>query len=418
MAREPDPPGKTPQDGDRPDDDTGDTQQQDGFAQLRAHHQGLRALLGEVQALTDAAGAGDLLGRLSAEWAAHARAHGRLYEAATEAGLQDFAPLTETAIDTDLTSYLLRAARDLEGPLALAALRVAARLIGAIIEREEKPRSGLLAKARAAGVDPAALGGAIGAMPTPPSGQDGETLPRLRHLTVTQEDTMPRNSNMPERDEYGRFVSDDDRAGRGRGSARADDRDRDSRGRFVSDDDRGGRGRMSRRDDDDYGRGRSSGRYEDDDRRYGRSSRHDDDDRRSGRYDDDRGYSRDRGQGGWFGDSEGHSEAAQLGWQHRRDEDDDDYGRGRSSGRYDDDRRYGRSSRHDDDDRRGSGRYGDDRGSSRDHGQGGWFGDREGHSEAAQRGWDHRRDDDDDYGRGRSSGRYEDDDRRYGRGRR
>jgi hypothetical protein len=39
-----------------------------------------------------------------------------------------------------------------------------------------------------------------------------------------------------------------------------------------------------------------------------------------GRYrddgDDDRG--RDRGQGGWFGDSEGHSEASRRGWQNRR----------------------------------------------------------------------------------------------------
>ncbi|SIT86709.1 hypothetical protein [Pontibaca methylaminivorans] len=230
---------------------------------------------------------------------------------------------------------------------------------------------------------------------------------------------MPRH--MPERDEEGRFVSDSDhrnRSGgysRGRGGYDRDDDDRRysrgrSRGRYDDDDYSRGRGHGGwfgdseghseaselgwerRRREGDYGgrsRGRSS-RYDDDDRRYSRS-RYDDDRRYSrGRYDDD-DYSRDRGQGGWFGDSEGHSEASELGWERRRRE--GDYGgrsRGRSSRYDDDDRRYSRS-RYDDDD------Y------SRDRGQGGWFGDSEGHSEASELGWERRRREG-DYG-GRSRGR-------------
>lgn len=212
---------------------------------------------------------------------------------------------------------------------------------------------------------------------------------------------MPRYSNTPDRDERGRFISDDDR--------------RSSRSNY--DDDR--RSSSSRYDDDDRGssRSRSQGgwfgdreghsqaaqrgwdrRQEEDDRgssSRARSSRYDDDRRSSSsRYDDDdRGYSRDHGQGGWFGDREGHSQAAQRGWDRRHEEDD----RGSSS--------RARSSRYDDDRRSSSGRYADDdRGYARDHGQGGWFGDPEGHSEAAQRGWDHRRDEDDNrrsYSRGR-----------------
>jgi len=369
----------------------------DGFALLRKHHGSLRALLGECADITDGGQAEELLPRLADAWARHSQAHGQLYDAAVQAGLQEFPLLTETAIETDLVSFLLgRAGRDLEGPLELAGLRVAARLIGEIIEREEKPRSGLLAKAKAAGVEPAALGRRVGACMTRPSDGDGDTMPRLRHLTANQEDIMPRNANMPERDERGRFVSDDDYGGRGRGSSRYDDdRERDSRGRFMSDrdDDR----RYGRDRDGDYGR---HSRREDDDRRYARdrddyaraSRRYDDDRRYSRRDDDDRGYSRDRGQGGWFGDPEGHSEAARQGWDHRRDDDD------RYSSR-------GRSRRYDDDDRRYSRRDDDERGYGRDRGQGGWFGDPEGHSEAARLGWDHRRDDDDD-------------DRRYARGRR
>lgn len=121
-----------------------------------------------------------------------------------------------------------------------------------------------------------------------------------------------------ERDDQGRFMSGDDHRGGSRSSSRYDDddrryssyaRDRDERGRFTGGDDhrRGGYDRSGReRDDqgrfvsgDDHGYGRSSGRYDDDDRRY----------------------SRDRGQG-WFGDSEGHAEAARRGWEHRRDDDD------------------------------------------------------------------------------------------------
>lgn len=217
---------------------------------------------------------------------------------------------------------------------------------------------------------------------------------------------MPRYNDMPERDSHGRFVSDDDHRGYGRHGG-STYRERDRYGRFMSENGHNGRyssrhdeddRRYSSHRDDDYGREHSHGgwfgdprghseasrrgwehRREDDGRgSYSRSSSRyedDDDDRRSsrGHYDD---YSHDRGQGGWFGDHEGHSEASRRGWEYRRGQDErGTYGR--SSSRYgDDDRRY---SRHRDDDH------------SRDHGQGGWFGDYEGHSEASRRGWDNRR---------------------------
>ena len=195
---------------------------------------------------------------------------------------------------------------------------------------------------------------------------------------------------MPERDEYGRFMNDDDERGgrgggyRGRGDGRrygGGMRERDEFGRFMSDDDddfrsRGlsGRDRTDRggRERDEYGRFMS-----DDDRGArgrmqqggpGRRFRDDDDD-------DGRG----RGRGAWFGDREGHSEASRRGWESREGM------RGRS--------------RYDDDDRRGGGGLGRD--------QGGWFGDAEGHSEASRRGWE-----------GRGGGRFRDDDdeRRGGQG--
>jgi len=183
-----------------------------------------------------------------------------------------------------------------------------------------------------------------------------------------EESDMSRDSSERERDEYGRFVSDGDRGGRRSYSGRDDQR------------------RSNSRDDDDDRR-RARSRDDDDDRRRS-SSRDDDDDRRRSRDDDDRR--------GWYGDSEGHAEAARRGWEDR------DRGSSRSmpSDYRDDDRRYGR--RDDDDDRRYGRSSRDD-----DRGQGGWFGDPEGHSEASRRGWENR-----EGSTRRSSSRYEDDDRR------
>lgn len=183
-----------------------------------------------------------------------------------------------------------------------------------------------------------------GEYPEAESFQQTRTSRSLRAGGVPDKDhQMPRqSSNIRERDEQGRFVSDDD----------------DDRRRSYS---------RSRSDDDDY---RSS--------RSGRSS--------SRSRDDDYGSSRSggRSQGGWFGDSEGHSEAARRGWE-SRDEDYRSSSRGRSR---DDDERSYRSRSRDDDDYRGSSRSRSRDEDSRGRRHGGWFGDSEGHSEAARRGWD------------------------------
>jgi len=101
-------------------------------------------------------------------------------------------------------------------------------------------------------------------------------------------------------------------------------------------------------------------------------------------YDDDDDDDRrgDRGHGGWYADPEGHSEASRRGWEERggsrgRYRDDDDDRRRYMPARDDEGRFTGSRSRYaddDDDDRR------------RGRGHGGWYGDPEGHSQAARRG--------------------------------
>jgi hypothetical protein len=278
--------------------------------------------------------------------------------------------------------------------------------------REEEKSDGILAKAKQAGVATPELAKQMEALKQELKGQAKAGAlgpPETRSFRVrtfagmnqqSQEHKMARGSNMTmerERDERGRFVSDDedDRDYRRRSSSRSrydddDDDRRFSRSRSMPARDDEGRFTCSRSryDEDDY-RHRSMPARDDEGRFTSSRSRYNDDD------DDRRGS---RGQGGWYGDAEGHSEASRRGWEERggsrsRYRDDD---RRRSMPARDDDGRFMSSrSRYDDDED-------DDRRGGRGHG--GWYGDPEGHSEASRRGWDER---------GGSRSRYRDDDRRH-----
>ncbi|HVW74973.1 MAG TPA: hemerythrin domain-containing protein [Rhizomicrobium sp.] len=293
------------------------------------------------------------------------------------------------------------------------------------VTEEEKPRSGIFAKALKAGVDMAALGEKIQARKAELTAQS-EALssrpPQPRSFSLhpqgnLQENSMARHSNDRDRDENGRFISDDDRGyqSRGRGGYRDDDdrgyqsrsqgnyRDRDDQGRFVSDDDeRGG------------SRGRGHGGWYGDSEGHSRAAqeRGNEGGSRSRDYDDnDRGSRGGRGHGGWFGDPQGHSQASREGWRHSSHEGSGWYGdpEGHSqasregwrhsshegSGWYGDPQGHSQASREGWDDRGRSGSRSsrsrdyddDDRGSRGGRGHGGWFGDPQGHSQASREGW-------------------------------
>src|SRR5258707_838740 len=234
------------------------------------------------------------------------------------------------------------------------------------IAEEEKPTSGIFARAEQANVTTEHLAKQLGdrkrkLTTKANSGGLGSPEPRSfraqTHVGMKQsleENPMARNSTSTlERDDRGRFVSDDD-------DDRRYSRPRDEEGRFTS-----SRSRSRYDDDDDDGDDRRYSRPRDGEGRFtstrSRSRYDDDDDERRG----------GRGHGGWYGDPRGHSEAARRGWDERE---------GSTRARYrdeDDDRRSSRSrSRHDDDD--------DERRGGRGHG--GWFGDPQGHSEGARLG--------------------------------
>jgi hypothetical protein len=436
----------------------------DAVALLKADHRKVEKLFATFAAADDSAEKRKLAAEICRELIVHTRLEEEIfYAACREAGVDDDS-LDEAQVEHDGAKVVIA---DLlqGGPDTAyydAKVTVLSEYIKHHVGEEEKPRTGIFARAKGAGLDMAEIGARLAARKAEIMDNDVAREPlqaralSLRNIHSTTEDfDMPRNSNR-DRDDQGRFTSDDDDRsrqgrgsrssnsggystrssrdyddddnGRGRSGGGGGNRERDEQGRFTSDDDDNGRGygRQSRGYDDDdrgYGRGDGGNRERDDRGRF-MSDDDDDDNRsrsrssRSDRDDDDRqssnrGGNRDRDDRGRFmsddddDDSnqgrsyQGRSSSRSGGQSRGNDRDRDDQGRFTSDD--DGDRGYSRQSSgrggrsNEDDDGRRSNRSGaqasGNRSSSRSQshqGHGGWFGDHNGHAEAAKRGWQHR----------------------------
>lgn len=355
----------------------------DGVDLLKADHRKVEALFAEYEKAAPARKTA-IIQETCAELVLHTRLEEEIFYPACREAATDEEPLNEAQVEHDGAKVLIAdlSASRADDPYRDAKFKVLSEQVKHHVAEEEKAGSGIFAKARAAGVDTEALGEALKARKDALQTRRGKPAPTALEVSFLsngqqQENSMARQQGGRDRDEQGRFTADDRDRSRGRG-----DDDRSYRARARDDDEgrgwygdaeghaeaarkgwasrEGGEPRSFRDDDDDRGGYRSSGRDRDSQGRFTS-----DDDRggyggRSRDRDDDRGY-RSRGQ------------------------DRDDYGRFTS----DDDRDGGRSRRRDEDDRGG-----------RDRGYGGWFGDSEGHSRAARRGWE----DDDRNGRGGRGG--------------
>lgn len=398
---------------------------------LKADHRKVEGLFAQYEKTEDAEEKKKLAHQICKELIVHTKLEEELfYPACRQNGVEDDM-LNEAQVEHDgakvMIAELIEGSPDDE--FYDAKVTVLSEYIKHHVGEEEKPRNGIFAKAQKAGVDMAGLGQRLAARKQqlmPATDENNLELPQPRSLHPqqlrNQENSMARYSDDRDRDDRGRFTSDDDdnrgrnqSSGSGRGgySSRSRDDDDERRGGYSS---RGGngnkerdeRGRFTSEDDDGRNGGRGSSRG-------GYSSRGRDDE------DDDRRSGSSEGRG-WYGDSRGHSQAAREGWEDRgssrsRDYEDDRggrnmrdeqtggrYGRGSSDrdrderGRFtsDDDDGRGRnqysSSRsrdYDEDDDQGSRSRQSSRGGSQE-GHGGWFGDSKGHAAAARRGWQHR----------------------------
>lgn len=401
-----------------------------GLDLLQVHRDQLRGHISELQSFKPDAESVRTLRTIFIAWSKYAVLTDEIVLPAFEEAGVEVDRVNESRVEHDLISLLMSDLRD-ETPddkFFPSKLKLLLRQITTLIDADEDKSNSLFAKVEGTELDLEELGHELKATMSKPWFNAEEMM----------SDMMPRHLRGP----GSRNISKEHQYMRGQ------DRDRDDQGRFMSDDERGSSHRGSRSM-------RGGGGY-DDDRRHSQSQNHrgrsrDDDDGRGyrsqssggyrGRHEDDndhRGMSRsqssgggrgrsessgrggsDSRHGGWFGDSEGHSEAARRGWDNPSHGDSGWFGD--SEGHSEASRRGWRNPDHGD-----SGWFGDREGHSEasrrgwrnsDHGDSGWFGDSEGHSEASRRGWEGRRRDDDDDNRSRRSsgggrysgrGRYED----------
>lgn len=393
--------------------------QADAIALLKQDHRTVEGLFSQYRSASSSDEKARLAQQVCKELIVHTKLEEELfYPACREKGVKDDM-LDKAQVEHDAAKILIGELMTGSPDTSFydAKVMVLSEYIKMHVREEENSSDGIFAKAKAAGVDMNALGQSLQTRKqelvskaesrgfAPPAPRSLEQLSQLDYG-----DKAMARQDYQGRDEQGRFTGEDDRRYM---------RGEQSRGRYEDDDDYGRRGsyqsRSNERERDDQGRF-TSGRNGDNDQSrgggrgyYGESSQRGWEGRGSGRdYDEDRrgsrSYSRSgsdddyrssgRGQGGWFGDPEGHSRASEQGWEGRR---------GGGNGDRDDDRggsRYSRSGS--DDDYRSSGR-----------GHGGWFGDPEGHSRASEQGWEGRRggsDYDDDRRGSRSQSRSRSDD--------
>jgi hemerythrin superfamily protein len=365
--------------------------QQDAVSLLSADHRNVENLFSQFDQATSAQDKQRIASQVARELVLHALLEEEIfYPACREKGVEH-ALLDEAQVEHDAVKLLiadvLRQSPDSE--FYDAKVTVLAEYVKHHVGEEEKPGEGIFAKAQEAGVDMAALGQSLQARKSElMADTEGSrvSVPPMRALEVRdeqhgKESYMSRQMNEPGRDERGRFTSDeyDERGSRGGGrgqGGRSGDQEGYSEGSRRGWEERGGdyRSRGREDDDDDYrrsgggGGGRGQGGWSGDPEGHSEASRRGWEERgggggsRSRGRDEDDDYRRGgggggggRGHGGWFGDSEGHSEASRRGWEERGG------GGSRSRGRGED----------------------DENGGSR-RGHGGWFGDPEGHAEAAR----------------------------------
>jgi len=403
----------------------------DAATLLRNDHRKVEALFQRYQSGSSAAQKSQLAQEICKELIVHTLVEEELFYPACREKSVTATELDEAQVEHDGAKVLINDLLQHRAGEAFydAKVAVLSEYIEHHVQEEEKPSSGILAAAQSAGVDLQTLGQRIQQRKAELLAQFEQGRlppPQPKAFMVNQQPEkgdMSRQMYERDRDERGRFQSEDDDRSHGRGQYSSRERDEDN-GRHSSGAGRGWHGDSeghsqaaergweshSARSDrnDDYGRGARGSES--------RGSREQEEDyRRSG----------GRNHGGWSGDPEGHSRASEAGWSERRGQgrEEEDYrrGGGRSHGGY-----YGDSEGHsraaesrggqrgrEDEEPRYSSRsdrdYGRGEGSQSGSGRGegrGWYGDPEGHSRASERGWEHR---------GHSSGRDEEADERSGR---
>ena len=262
---------------------------------LKSDHRKVEQLFGSFEKATNADQKSQLAGQICTELMVHTLIEEEIFYPACKGHVEQRL-LDEAQVEHDGAKTLIIEIK--AGPPADqffdAKVKVLSEEIKHHVREEEKPE-GVLAKAKEAGVATPDLAKRMAALKQ-------ELMEQAKAGTlgppVTRSFRVRTNAGTEQPSQEYKMAP---------GLSSTMERERDDRGRFVSDDD----------DDRDYRRRSSSrSRYDDDDRRHSRPARDEEGRFTSSRsrYDDDDDDRRgSRGHGGWYGDPEGHSQAARRG---------------------------------------------------------------------------------------------------------
>ena len=359
--------------------------QDDAIALLKSDHRAVEELFKKFKQAKSNSQKQQIARQVCSELVTHTELEEELFYPACREKNVDVDALDEAQVEHDGAKVLITdlMALSAESPFYDAKVTVLSEYIKHHVREEEKSGSGIFAKAKKAGVDMGALGQRLRARKEELKQQaenQGLHRPELRSLecfhqpAANQEQSTMDRQHDRDRDDHGRFMSDDDRnensssARGGYSSRERDDRDegyrssardggrysshssnqggRDEHGRFMSDGDNGsssrGGGRYASRSSNDHDRD-ERGRFvgDDDNRSSGRSgsgyssrSTHDRDRDESGRFMNDGDNGSSSRNGGRY------SSRSSYDRERERDENgrftrDDDYGSSsREGGRY------------------------------------------------------------------------------------
>jgi hypothetical protein len=258
---------------------SGNGESTDAIQFLKQQHANIRQLITACEGAEESSKT-DSLDELLKAWGNHSRLEEELVVPEAEQAEIDAEMLAKMQVKRDLTKILsAELMNDSPGDEFFEGkLGVLTKMIGEIMQEEEQPKTGILALLKSNGVDTAELGQRLNQehQQLDAEGEGFDLLAPVAFRVVRTQGTYDQERSMPsyrDRDDQG-FMSDDERNyGRSGSRSRYDDDDRrggyrssgrmperDDQGRFMSDDDNYRGSSRSRGSDYDYDVRRGSGR--------------------------------------------------------------------------------------------------------------------------------------------------------------
>src|SRR5437868_6063885 len=208
----------------------------DAEAMLKSDHRKVEELFSQFEQTVAADQKGNIVKQVCKELIIHTILEEEIFYSACREKDVDSETLDEAQVEHDGAKMLIRELlhQRPETDFYDAKVKVLAEYIKHHVGEEEKAKEGIFAEARAAGVDMNALGQRLQTRKQElMKAENNLSPPRPRSLQITSQSSSEEYRNMPrqyntDRDEQGRFRSDDDDRGSSRGRSSRYDRDDDN----------------------------------------------------------------------------------------------------------------------------------------------------------------------------------------------